>query len=98
MTKINEVPRVFGVFAELFGNRNGDDLSYKTFDLDFEENLKLSEKYGDGDERTYYRLIIAYEDNKVIKERVQSVNKTETYGFVKPYEEVAALLDLSEVE
>ena len=98
MTKINEVPRMFGVFSDLFGNRNGDNLSYKTFDLDFEENLKMSEKYGDGSENTYYRIVLAFEDGKVIKENVQVVNKTETYGFIKPYDEVAALLDLSSIE
>ena len=95
MKKIFDVPTDGGAYAELFNNKKGGELRVKTYELSDEENETLNEQYGDGE--TKYRIVLAFENDKVIKEKVQIVNVTEVCGFVKPYKEVAALIDLNAI-
>lgn len=78
--------------------KDGSNAEYrvKTYELTDEENLKLNEKYGDGE--TKYRIVLTFENDKVMKDKVQILNVTEVAAYTKPYEEIAALIDLNKNE
>lgn len=88
----------YGLLFNLGGLYSISDKEYrvKTFELNEEENQKLNEQYGDGE--TKYRIVLAFENDKVMKDKVQILNVTEVAAYTKPYEEIAALIDLNKNE